>query len=125
MRGLWKGKIKMIYIIRIKGTETVKIGFTKNELTLKTRIKSLETGCHQTLKVEATMPGSKLKERCMHSFCVSRHLRGEWFRLSSDEVSRMIEKYRHWTPTSAGISKMSDIRHTRRRFNQAKRQAWH
>lgn len=113
----------MIYVIRIAGTETVKIGFTHSPLTLKSRLKSLETGCHQKLKVEATMPGSKLKERCMHSFCVARHLRGEWFRLSQDEVSRMIEKYQDWTPTAAGISKMSDIRHVRRRFNQAKQKA--
>jgi len=101
----------MIYVIRAANTNLVKIGFTHNHLTLQERIKSIATGCPHKLAVEATMSGSLTKERCMHGFCIKRHERGEWFRLSPDEVSRMIAKYKNWSPLSAGIRGMPCIHH--------------
>jgi hypothetical protein len=101
----------MIYVIRAGNSMMVKIGFTKSPKTLDARIQSLRTSCPLQLRVEATMVGSKLKESCIHSFCISRHESGEWFRLSFDEVKRMIDKYKHWTPAQEGIRKMPKLNH--------------
>jgi len=101
----------MIYVIRANETNLVKIGYTKSRESLPIRVKSISVGCPHKLKVEAVMSGSKIKERCIHGFCINRHERGEWFRLSPDEVSRMIAKYRDWTPAGAGIRKMPAIHH--------------
>jgi len=101
----------MIYVIRAADSMMVKIGFTKSPKTLDTRVQGLKTGYPLLLRVEATMLGSKLKERCLHSFCISRHESGEWFRLSCDEVKRMVAKYKHWTPAQDGIRKMSALNH--------------
>ena len=102
----------MIYVIRAEGSEFVKIGFTKSNKTLASRLKSLMGSCPLKLNVEAKMNGSKLKERCLHSFCISRHQSGEWFRLTPDEVKRMVEKYRSWTPLKNGVEKMTAM-HTK------------
>jgi hypothetical protein len=99
----------MIYVIRSNGSEFVKIGFTKSKETLAKRLKSLSACSPFKLKVEALMNGSKLKERCLHSFCISRHHNGEWFRLSKEEVQRFVEKYRYWAPTKNGVERMSTI----------------
>ena len=101
----------MIYVIRAINSDFVKIGFTKSKKTLATRLAALKCGCPYKLIIESTMQGSKLKERCLHSFCISRHKSGEWFRLNKHEVQRMINKYKSWTPTDEGINKMSMINH--------------
>jgi hypothetical protein len=99
----------MIYVIRACGSNFVKIGYTKSNDTLKKRLASLRSSCPYKLRIEAKMDGSKLKERCLHSFCISRHESGEWFRLTIDEVIRMINKYQSWSPTQNGINHMSMI----------------
>lgn len=102
----------MIYVMRV-GT-SVKIGFTQNQLTLKTRLKSIQATCPHRVVIEATMKGSKLKERCMHGFNVKKHLHGEWFIMTKGEVLEMIEKYKDWNPTMNGISKHPCIQHVKR-----------
>jgi hypothetical protein len=99
----------MIYVIRAIEQDLVKIGFTKNNDTLKRRLKTLKGACPDKLVIEAKMNGSKLKERCLHSFCISRHVTGEWFRLTKEEVQRMIEKYHKWSPTKEGIERQSTL----------------
>ena len=99
----------MIYVIRASDSNLVKIGYTKSNDTLKKRLASIRTSCPYKLRIEATMKGSKLKERCLHSFCISRHESGEWFRLTADEVIRMINKYQFWSPTQNGVENMSTI----------------
>jgi len=101
----------MIYVMRAGNTEFVKIGFTNNKITLEGRVCALSTGSFSDLSIEATMPGSKKKESCLHAFCVKRHVRGEWFRLTKSEVSRMIYKYHHWSPMKSGIKKVPRINH--------------
>ena len=99
----------MIYIIRAHESGFVKIGYTKNNQTLEKRLKNLKGSCPFKLFVEAKMNGSKLKERCLHSFCISRHQSGEWFNLSQEEVQRMVKKYHKWSPTKNGIEKMQSL----------------
>lgn len=99
----------MIYIIRATNSDIVKIGFTKSNATLKKRLKSLSGSCPLKLCVEATMNGSKLKERCLHSFYISKHRTGEWFNLTIDDVKDLIEKYKSWSPMINGIERMPTI----------------
>lgn len=101
----------MIYVIRAGDSELVKIGFTKSGSSLKRRLQSLRTACPLPLRLEAKMNGSKLKEKCIHSFCINRHESGEWFRLNKEEVQRMITKYKYWKPTENGIERMSQLSH--------------
>jgi hypothetical protein len=101
----------MIYIIRAGDSMLVKIGFTKSGNALKRRLQGLRTGCPLSLRIEAKMNGSKLKEKCIHSFCISRHESGEWFRLNKEEVQRMVAKYKDWSPTKNGIERMSQLSH--------------
>lgn len=89
----------------------VKIGFTKSYKSLDKRLLSFKCACPYPLKVEAIMAGSKLKESCLHSFFLTRHESGEWFRLSADEVKRMVSKYKHWNPLRNGTMKMPNLCH--------------
>jgi hypothetical protein len=108
----------MIYVIRAVGSDFVKIGYTKSKRTLPRRLKTLKGSCPFKLIIEAEMEGSKLKERCLHSFCISRHESGEWFRLTEDEIKRMIAKYSNWTPSKEGFGKMSAINHNVKKINK-------
>jgi hypothetical protein len=101
----------MIYIIRAGDGMLVKIGFTSSYESLNKRLLSLKCACPYPLKIEATMAGSKLKESCLHSFCLARHESGEWFRLSADEVRRMVKKYSNWNPAHDGIKKTKRLQH--------------
>lgn len=101
----------MIYIIRAENSDIVKIGFTHSNATLKKRLATLRGSCPLKLKIEATMNGSKLKERCLHSFYISHHRNGEWFNLTIEEVVLLVEKYKSWSPTENGITRMPMINH--------------
>ena len=102
----------MIYIIRINNQDIIKIGYTASNKSLIKRIKAIQTGNPFTLTVESTFGGSRLKERYLHDQCKSRHMSGEWFRLTKEEVKRLTTKYRDWSPTVNGVTHVSDISHT-------------
>jgi len=102
----------MIYIIRINNQDIIKIGYTASQKSLIKRIKAIQTGNPFTLTVESTFSGSRLKERYLHDQCKSRHMSGEWFRLTKEEVKRLAIKYRDWSPTVNGVTHVSDISHT-------------
>ena len=65
----------MIYIIRQRGTDVVKIGFCKDaNKGVFERLKSIKTGNPYQLDIEWVFKGTKIKERCLHFFCISRHI---------------------------------------------------
>jgi len=97
----------MIYFIR-NGT-AVKIGFTENKISLDARLKAIQSCNPYTITLEATMRGSKLKERCMHGFCLKKHLHGEWFIMTKGEVMQLIKEYENWNPTENNVSKHTTI----------------
>ena len=100
----------MIYIIRQRGTDVVKIGFCKDaNKGVFERLKSIKTGNPYPLDIEWVFKGTKIKERCLHFFCISRHIDGEWFRLTKNETYRMMKKYKDWVPSRDGITKMSAV----------------
>ena len=102
----------MIYIIRINNQDIIKIGYTASNKSLIKRIKAIQTGNPFTLTVESTFGGSRLKERYLHDQCKARHMSGEWFRLTKEEVKRLTVKYRDWSSTVNGVTHVSDISHT-------------
>lgn len=100
----------MIYVIRQRGTDVVKIGFCKDRNKgVFERLKSIKTGNPYQLDIEWVFKGTKIKERCLHFFCISRHINGEWFRLTKNETYRMVMKYKDWVPSRDGITNMSAV----------------
>lgn len=74
----------MVYFIEALETEQVKIGFTAAK-TVDTRLKQLQTGCAQTLKVRATLPeGTKETEKDLHRRYKHLRIQREWFALGID-----------------------------------------
>jgi hypothetical protein len=99
----------MIYFIRI-GT-AVKIGFTESNHSLKTRMKAIQSCSPHKIQLERTIRGSKLKERCLHGFCIKSHLHGEWFILTKGQVDELASKYENWNPAENNIKSHSQIHH--------------
>lgn len=64
----------MIYFI--KGGGFVKIGYSKNP---RARLKELQTGNPNKLKLLATMPGTYSTEATLHEMFKSQRAHGEWF----------------------------------------------
>ena len=69
----------MIYFIQAGQGGPVKIGFTKDEMTLNGRIESLQTGNHQKLRLLWLAEGDERLERFVHRRLKAFRLNGEWF----------------------------------------------
>lgn len=69
----------MIYFLLAPELNRVKIGYTKNQSTLNTRIKSLQTGCPDEIKLLQTIPGGIQKEKQLHKDFEAHNQTGEWF----------------------------------------------
>ena len=79
----------MIYFLRAVGTDFVKVGYTAEGPDMPRRIAALQMGCPHKLRTEAVCPGAGEDERRMHHMLEDKHMRGEWFRLSPEEVSSL------------------------------------
>jgi len=67
----------VVYFIQAGGDDgPVKIGWSLNPMK---RLRSLQTGSGQVLRLLAVMPGDRKKERAMHRAFSSRRIHGEWF----------------------------------------------
>lgn len=73
-----------VYVLRAKGTNLVKIGFTAGDV--EERRRALQTGCPHELVVELTFAGTMEDERCAHERWADRRRVGEWFELTASEV---------------------------------------
>ena len=85
----------MIYAIRAKGTEFVKIGYSRGFAGgVERRLKLLQTGCPHELEVLAVCNGDVHTERHIHNMLLKAgiHHRGEWFKSCPrlDDVVRWI-----------------------------------
>lgn len=72
----------MIYIIRCG--DAVKIGFSDNPFN---RIKELQVGNPERLKIIAMFPGSMRLERNIHARLKQYRINGEWFRWTPEVIS--------------------------------------
>ena len=81
-----------VYVLRAKGTNLVKIGFTAGDV--EERRRALQTGCPHELVVELTFAGTMEDERRAHVIHRARRGVGEWFDLSEDQVRLIPANFR-------------------------------
>jgi hypothetical protein len=92
-----------VYFIEGEESRRIKIGFTAGRA--EDRLRALQTGSPERLKLVATLPGSKLLEGQLHDRFAEDRCGGEWFRRSAAlsgfiygvEVSRT--QWRLWRET--------------------------
>lgn len=77
----------MIYFLRAGENEHVKIGWTKDQSTLKRRIDSLQVGYPHRLAVIRTLEAERWAETWLHCFFINQRLEGEWFTFSSEMLT--------------------------------------
>ena len=71
----------MIYFIRFRDAEPVKIGRSGNP---PARLATLRSQFHVDLSIVRVIKGLTYQERWLHRHYLSRHIWGEWFRFHPD-----------------------------------------
>ena len=77
-----------IYFIQGEAGGAIKIGFS---FKVEARLKSLQTGYPDTLKVLCILPGSEKDELFYHNKFAEHRLRGEWFSPTGEVLDRIEE----------------------------------
>jgi hypothetical protein len=90
----------MIYLISIDGIEFVKIGYTKDDQSMKVRLMSLQIGNPMALSVAHIEPGEQNLERRYHRLLRDVRKSGEWFYLGN-KLSKFIENAKSFGLDSA------------------------
>lgn len=72
--------IGWVYFIRSGETGLVKIGWTAGDA--EKRLKDLQTGNGESLRLLMQTPGTQRDEKALHRRYAEYHVRGEWFRLT-------------------------------------------
>jgi hypothetical protein len=81
----------MIYFIQSGQYGPIKIGYTDN---LEKRLRSLQTGNHDDLRLIYSMPGERDDEKALHTKFAKHHIRGEWFRSDGEIIGYYLESFR-------------------------------
>ena len=81
----------MIYIIKAEGTNNYKIGYTKD---VGKRLKGLQTGCPNNLKIIDTFQGNCKREREIQEQFKQYKIRenGEWFEFTPKLAEKVLKK---------------------------------
>jgi len=82
----------MIYFIQVGLRGPIKIGYSKNEEAVKTRLETLQIGSHKQLNLMAYGTGSRSDESKLHKKFEKFRINGEWFKPSM-ELNRFIKRY--------------------------------
>jgi len=69
----------MIYFLRNKETERIKIGYVRGRDRVELRLCEFQTGNDCEIEILGTMEGSTLDERNLHGQFEFAHVRGEWY----------------------------------------------
>ena len=80
-----EGLTLTVYFIRCSLTGLVKIGHTSG--VVRQRLSSNQTGSAAELLLERAVPGPRAYEQELHRTWAHRHARGEWYRLTAEEVA--------------------------------------
>lgn len=81
-----------VYIIHQKDSEHFKIGWSKTPNSTFQRVRHLQVGNPCTLYIYASFPASsEIIERKLQGLLDHKKVRGEWYKLSSDDLSRIID----------------------------------
>ena len=82
----------VVYFLQVS-TGQVKIGYTR-EGSLKSRIRELQIGNHQELKLIRAVKGGGRQESWLHYHFRAHRIRGEWFEFC-EEMLTIIPSIRH------------------------------
>lgn len=77
-------KTESVYVIRAKGTNRYKIGFSTD---IGSRIASMQTGSPFPLELIHEFEGTLSNEKAVHKMLASYRLHGEWFELTESALS--------------------------------------
>lgn len=91
----------MIYLMTTKDGRFVKVGYTKNANTLKTRLGSLQVSCPLDLQVSAFGHGSGTQEKAIHKELEQGMVHGEWFDLGNEKVKTFYRYAKRFSPLDA------------------------
>jgi len=80
----------MIYFLKSTDEDYVKIGYTKNEKSLKERIIAHKVGNPHELQMMALYEGDMELEKELHTEWDFKHVRGEWFIWEDDMLNLTI-----------------------------------
>jgi hypothetical protein len=98
-----------VYFITSEPDQYVKIGWSlKNPVG---RMRELQTGCPEVLRLMAYFPGSLEEERRLHRTFAELHYRGEWFSLQYkllDLVRYLSDGWPRETESCAGRRRFED-----------------
>jgi hypothetical protein len=82
----------------------IKIGYTSK--APEQRVKEIQTGNPERLKVLAKTPGSQRLETAFHAIFATQRMVGEWFR-RTPELARLVEAYHGVAPIVGGERAMA------------------
>ena len=77
-----------IYVLRCRGF--YKIGWTEGNPA--DRVRQLQTGCPFPLEMVGTVPATSADDWRWQKLYVDRRVRGEWFKLTSEDVRRVLRR---------------------------------
>lgn len=98
-----------VYFITVEPDRYVKIGWALHNPA--NRLRELQTGCPDTLRLMAWAPGSREDERRLHETFRELHYRGEWFVCEhklEDLVSYLSDDFPRPTKTGATRQRFED-----------------
>lgn len=78
----------MIYFIQDSATLLVKVGYTSGDVSR--RLAALQTACAASLRLLGQVPGSREREGNLHERFAAQRERGEWFRISEEQVRELL-----------------------------------
>lgn len=100
----------MVYFIEALETNQCKIGYTASP-AVGTRLKQLQTGCAQTLKVVGTLPlGTRDTEKRLHKRFDHLRIQREWFKLGIDLEKYLINQVQDGSDPIVEYIKMKALR---------------
>lgn len=73
-----------VYVLRCSETGRYKIGYSSD---VSDRIATLQTGSAPDLELALVVPGDREREHGLHALFAHRRDRGEWFRLTEDDLA--------------------------------------
>lgn len=116
-RSTYCDQMSTVYVLRAKGTNMVKIGFTAGDV--EERRRALQTGCPHELVVELTFAGTMEDERRAHMIHRERRGVGEWFDLAEEQVRLIPGIIRRRLEDEAFNRYQANLADLRKRFEKA------
>lgn len=115
----------MIYFVRCELTRLVKIGYT-NQREIAARTRPMQTGSPGEQRLVGTMAGGLCEERVLQGKYAHRHVRGEWFALTDEDLKSEPLRQAWWTQAGREADawnrdryRESGIRNERRGYGMA------